>query len=107
MKTRSADSVVGELLSLALLTVVGICVLLLGEQLCHRGVWRRSPAVQLADVRTAGEHYRRIDVWNLGQRPVCNCDPPCQPRSTILALIFGASVYEDLRGKLEAIHLDE
>jgi hypothetical protein len=51
---RSINSVLGRLLSLALPTVVGICCLLLGRQLCHRGVWRRSPAVQLAHVGPVG-----------------------------------------------------
>ena len=82
----------GRLLSVALLTNVGICILLLGQQLCHCGLWRRGPAAKLADVGAGGEHHRRVNVWNIGERSVCDSDPFSRPRSTILALISGACV---------------
>jgi hypothetical protein len=53
------------LLSLALLTFLGICSLFFGQQLCHRGVWRRSPAVKLAYVGAARERHQRVDVRHI------------------------------------------
>ena len=47
---------------------MGIRFLFLGEQLCHGGLWRRSAAVQLADVGAVREHYRCVDVRNIRER---------------------------------------
>lgn len=53
---------------------------ILGVQLYHRGLWRHRPSAQLEDVGAGGEHYRRFDVPNIGQRSVCDSDPVNQPR---------------------------
>ena len=50
---RCTNSLLGRLLSLALFTFVGICSLFFGQQLCHRGLRRGSPAIKLADVGAA------------------------------------------------------
>jgi hypothetical protein len=78
---------VGRLLSLALLPVVGSCFLFLGQQLCHGGLWRRSAAVELADVGTVGEHHRCIDVRNIRERSLYYGHPPSGPRCPILGQI--------------------
>jgi len=73
--TWSIDSILGELLSPALRLVLGVRPLLLGQQLCHRGLWGRSPTVKLAHARAAGEHHWRLDERNIGERTVCDSDP--------------------------------
>ena len=80
------------LLSLALLPFVGICFLLLGLQLYHRGLRRRGSAAKLAGVGAAREHYRRVNVRNIRKRSVCDCDSARQPRCAILALDFPTCV---------------
>ncbi len=54
-------SAVGELLSLAVPSVVGICVLFLREQLCHSGIRGCDPSVEVAAIRTTGKHGRHAD----------------------------------------------
>jgi hypothetical protein len=76
---RSINSIVGRLLSLGLLPIVGIRFLFLGEQPCHRGLRRRSAAVQLADVGAVREHYRCADVRNIRERSLYNGHPPSGP----------------------------
>jgi hypothetical protein len=66
---------------------VGICSLFFGQQLCHRGLWRGSPAIKLADVGAAREHHRRIDVRNIRERSVRDSHPARQPRGAILSLV--------------------
>src|SRR6266852_1087126 len=56
------DSALGRVLSLALFSIMGICLLLFDKQLCHRWLWRyRSPA-NVADLRPGRKHHRRADV---------------------------------------------
>ena len=66
---------------------MGIRLLLLGQQLFDRWLWRCGLTGALADVGAGGEHYGRVDVWNIGQRSVCGSHPARQPRSPILALV--------------------
>ena len=54
---RNRYSAVGELLSLALLSVLGICVLLLGEQLCDRWIRGCGPSIKVATV------WARSKAW--------------------------------------------
>jgi hypothetical protein len=62
----AADPVVGELVSLALLPVMGIRLVLLGSQLFERRLWRCSPLVGVAAVRAAGEPGRHDHGWRVG-----------------------------------------
>ncbi len=69
------NSALGRVLSLALFSFLGSCLLLLDKQLCHRGLWRcRSPA-NVADVRSGGKRHRRADVRVVGEFPVRHRDP--------------------------------
>jgi len=85
--TWSIDSILGELLSPALLLVLGVRPLLLGQQLCHFGLWRRSPTVKLAHARAAGENDWCLDVRNIGERTVCDNHLARQPRRANVAVI--------------------
>lgn len=51
-------SVVGGLLSVALLSVMGICLVLLAKQLCDGRLWRCTPPVGVAHIGAAGRHRR-------------------------------------------------
>jgi hypothetical protein len=82
------NSVLGRLRSLALLTFLGVSSLFFGQQLCHHGLWRGSPTVKLANAGAAREHYRRVDVRHIRERPVCNSRSARQPRCAIFALIL-------------------
>ena len=62
---RDRYSAVGELLSLALPSVLGICVLLLGEQLCDGWIRGCGASVKVAPVGTAGKHGWHADVRSL------------------------------------------
>src|SRR5690349_25134059 len=84
---RRTNSILGRLLSLALLIFLGVCSLFFGQQLCHSGLWRGSPAIKLADVGAAREHHRRIDVRNIREPSVCNSHSARQPRFAILSLV--------------------
>src|SRR5260370_21215723 len=64
------DSVLGGLLSLALFYIVGICLLLLGCQLCDRWLRRCRSSVDLADLGSSGKHHWRADVRVVGELPV-------------------------------------
>jgi len=99
--TWSIDSILGELLSLALLLVLGVCPLLLGQQLCHRVLWRRSPTVKLGHARAAGEHHWRLDVRNIGERTVSDNHSARPPRCAILLLIGNRGPAEDGSGDEE------
>src|SRR5690349_24069959 len=54
---RRTNSILGRLLSLALLIFLGVCSLFFGQQLCHSGLWRGSPAIKLADVGARSEEH--------------------------------------------------
>jgi hypothetical protein len=62
---RATDPLVGELLSMALLPVMGIRLVLLGHQLFDGRLWRCSPSVGVAAVRAAGEYGRRDHGWRV------------------------------------------
>jgi hypothetical protein len=70
---RNRYSVVGELLSLALPSVLGICVLLLGEQLCDRWIRRCDPSIKVATARPARKYGRHADVWSIHWTSVRGC----------------------------------
>ena len=74
------DSALGWVLSLALFFILGICLLLLGCELCDRRLWRcRSPA-NVADLRSSGKHHRRTDVRVVGELPVRHREQAGRPR---------------------------
>src|SRR6266852_6586120 len=78
------DSALGRVLSLALFSIMGICLLLFDKQLCHRRLWRyRSPA-DVADLGSGGKHHRRADVRVVREFPVRHCDPARRARSAAL-----------------------
>ena len=87
---RRFDSILGELLSPALFLVLGVRALLLGKQLRDGGLRRRSLTVKLANAGAAREHYRRVDVWNIRERPVCDSHSARQPRRANVFVIHGA-----------------
>src|SRR5208282_1355480 len=62
---RNRYSAVGELLSLALPSVLGICVLLLGEQLCDRWIRGCGPSIKVETARAARKHGRHAHVRSL------------------------------------------
>jgi len=68
---RNCYSAVGELLSLALLSVLGICILLLGEQLCDRWIRGCGPSIKVATARAARKHGRHADVRSLHWTSIC------------------------------------
>ena len=81
---RAGDSVVGELLSVALLPFMGVCLLLLRKQLGDGWLWRRDPPFKVADIGATREHYWRIDVRNIRKPSVCDRHPARRPRPLIL-----------------------
>ena len=62
---RDRYSAVGELLSLALPSVLGISFLLFGEQLCDSWIWGCGPSVEMAPVGPARKHGRHADVRSI------------------------------------------
>ena len=88
----SVDSILGELLPKALFLILGIRALLLGKQLRHGRLRRRSLTVKLANAGAAREHYRGVDVRNIRERLICDSDPARQPPSATLALISSVAV---------------
>jgi hypothetical protein len=62
---RTRDSVVGELLSLLLLPILGVCLVLFGKQLRDGWLWRCDPPIEVADVGATREHDGRADVRNI------------------------------------------
>jgi hypothetical protein len=69
----TADSAVGELLSLPLLSVLGVCGLLLRKQLCDCRVWRCYPPIEVAVVGPARRGYGRVDVRNVCKSHARDC----------------------------------
>jgi len=59
---RNRHFAVGELLPMALPAVLGILVLLLGEQLCDSWIWRCGASVEVAPARPARKHGWHADV---------------------------------------------
>ena len=78
------DSVLGGLLSLALFYIVGICLLLLGCQLCDRWLRRCRSSVDLADLGSSGKHHWRADVRVVGELPVRHREQANRPRDETL-----------------------
>jgi hypothetical protein len=73
------DSALGGLLSLALFYIVGICLLLLGCQLCDRWLRRCRSSVDLADLGSSGKHHWRADVRVVGELPVRRREQASRP----------------------------
>ena len=73
------DSALGVLLSLALFSILGICLLLLGCQLCDRRLRRCRSSMDVADLGSGGKHYRRTDVRAIGELPVRNREQASRP----------------------------
>lgn len=79
---RIPDSAVGGMLSLALLPRLGLCSLLLREQLLDSWLWRYHASTELADVGATGEHRRRLDVRNFCEPFVRDRYATRRPRKT-------------------------
>ena len=62
---RNRYSAMGELLSLALPSILGICFLLFGEQLCDSWIRGCGASVDVAPVGSARKHGRHADVRSL------------------------------------------
>jgi hypothetical protein len=69
-------------LSLALLPIMGICLLLLDLQLCDRWLRRCRSSVDVAGLGSGGKYHRRADVRVVRERPVCDGDPARRVRRT-------------------------
>jgi hypothetical protein len=74
------NSIVGELLSLTVLSVMGLGVLFFGKQLCNGGLWRCGSPIELEDVGSAREHNRRAGVRHICEPGVCDNHPAHRPR---------------------------
>jgi hypothetical protein len=77
---RIRDSALGRVLSLALLSSMGICLLLLSCQLCDRRLRRCRSSVDVADLRSRGKHHRCADVRVVGEFPVRHREQAGRPR---------------------------
>jgi hypothetical protein len=64
------DSAVGRVLSLALSSIMGVFLLLLGHQLFDRWLWGRCSPANLALPGPSRGRYRCADVWPVRERPV-------------------------------------
>jgi hypothetical protein len=76
-------SAVGQLLSMAVPSVLGNCVLFLGEQLCDRGIRRCDPSVEVAPLGPARKHGGYADVGGLDWTSLCGCHSPGRRQVTI------------------------
>jgi len=83
-RTWATSPVVGVLVSLALLSVVGTCVVCFSDQLCDGWLWRCRPPIELAPVGAAGEHHRSIDVRSICKPSVCDRYATRRPRKMML-----------------------
>ena len=64
---------------MALILVLGICLLLFCNQL-HDGWLRRcDPPLEVADVGSTREHYRRSDVRRISKSAVCDRNASYRP----------------------------
>ena len=79
---RIPDSAVGGMLSLVLLPRLGLCSLLLREQLLDGWLWRYHASTELADVGATGEHCRSLDVRNFREPFVRDRFATPRPRKT-------------------------
>ena len=75
---------VGNLLSLDLSAVMGICFLLLDGQLYDCRLWRCGSSPDVANLRSGGKCRRRLDVRAVRKLPVCHGDQACRGRGTVL-----------------------
>ena len=77
--TRIRDSDLDCLLSLALFSIMGICLLLLGCQLCDRRLRGCRSTADMADLGTGGKHHRCPDVRLIGRLFVCHRQQASRP----------------------------
>src|SRR5258708_12646772 len=56
------NSALGRILSLALFSFLGSCLLFLDKQLCHRGLWRCRSPPNLAYARSDGNTHPRATL---------------------------------------------
>ena len=73
------DSALDGLLSLALFSIVGIWLLLLGFPLRDRRLWRCRSTVDLADLGSSRKHHRRAEVRVVGELPVRRREQASRP----------------------------
>ena len=67
---RFGNSALDCFLPLALFSVMGIRLLLLGRQFCDRRLRRCRSSTDVANLGSSGKHHRRADVWIVGELPV-------------------------------------
>lgn len=67
----------------AMLPIVGILLLFLGDQLLHRGVRRHCPSASLATAWTGRGDHGCFDVWNFRKCAVCHCGAANRKRGTV------------------------
>ena len=73
------DSALGGVLSLALFSIVGVRVLFLDKQLCHRWLWRYRSSSNVANLGPGRKHHRRPDVRVVGELPVRHREQASRP----------------------------
>ncbi len=56
------DSALGGVLLLALFSIVGVRVLLLDKQLCHRWLWRHRSAADVEDLGSTGKQLNLVQA---------------------------------------------
>ena len=71
-------------LSLPLFPTMGICFLLLGNELYDRRLWRCRSAADVADHGSGGKHHGRADVRVLRQLAVRHSDSARRARGAVL-----------------------
>jgi hypothetical protein len=74
---------VGRLLSLELFPILGICILLLDNQLFDGRLWRSCAAADVADLGPGRECRRCAHVWTFREPPVCHRDLSCSARGRV------------------------
>jgi hypothetical protein len=97
-----ADPAVGYFLSPPMLQIVGILLLFLGDQLLHRGIWRRCPSASLAIAWTGRGDHGCLDVWNFRECAVRHCDAVDRKRGPVVGGSPILTESEDSAGQLAA-----
>lgn len=80
---RNRHSAVGELLPVALPTILGIRILLLSEQLCDRWIRGCGASVEVAPVGPPRKHGWHVDVGSLHRTSLRGCHPSGRREVTI------------------------
>lgn len=87
---RLGDSAVGDPQSVELLTLLGLSVLLLGEQLFDCWLQRSNSASRFATVWAVGEHHRGVAVRNIRESSLRDNRRTHLPKCAFVAQIAGA-----------------